>query len=42
VALSPDGKLIASGGFDGSVAIHDAESGELKMEFVPVPLQPEP
>jgi WD40 repeat protein len=38
VAFSPDGTLIASGGFDGSVTIHDAQSGQVKVDFVPVPL----
>ncbi len=39
VAFSPDGKLIASGGFAGSVSIHHADTGEAIVEFVPAPLE---
>ena len=38
VAFRPDGKAVASGGFDGKVRIHDATTGKLVTEFVPVPL----
>jgi WD40 repeat protein len=38
VSLSPDGARVASGGFDGYVRIHDAQTGSLIAEFPPVPL----
>lgn len=38
LTYSPDGKTIASGGFDGRIRINDAETGKLIKEFVPVPL----
>jgi WD40 repeat protein/mono/diheme cytochrome c family protein len=41
VAFSPDGQWIASGGFDGTVSLHNAQDGQLKVRFVPAPL-PEP
>jgi WD40 repeat protein/mono/diheme cytochrome c family protein len=37
VAWHPDGKQIASAGFDGKVWLHDAASGKLLREFVAVP-----
>jgi WD40 repeat protein len=39
VAVSPDGKVIASGGFDGNVYLHSAETGKLIRSFVPVEVQ---
>ncbi|MCA9270229.1 MAG: WD40 repeat domain-containing protein, partial [Planctomycetales bacterium] len=36
VAVSPDGKVIASGGFDGQVQLANAETGELISAFVPI------
>jgi WD40 repeat protein len=39
VAVSPDGKVIASGGFDGNVYLHSAETGKLIRRFVPVEVQ---
>jgi len=38
VAFSPDGKVIASGGFDGVVRLHNAADGTLIKEFAPAPL----
>lgn len=39
VRFSPDGKVVASAGFDGLVRLHDAETGQLIKEFSPVPDQ---
>lgn len=36
VAFSPDGQYVASGGFDGSVQVHRAETGELLKQFLPI------
>lgn len=36
VAFSRDGKVIASGGFDGNIRLHDAASGKLMKSFTPV------
>jgi WD40 repeat protein len=40
VAFRPDGKQIASAGFDGLVRLNDAQTGKLLKEFVPYPTQP--
>lgn len=40
VAFAPDGKHVATGGFDGKVRIFDAETGNLVKEFVPVTVTP--
>jgi WD40 repeat protein/mono/diheme cytochrome c family protein len=38
LAFSPDGKAVASAGFDGLVRLNDPLTGKLIREFVPVPL----
>jgi WD40 repeat protein/mono/diheme cytochrome c family protein len=38
VAFRPDGKAVASAGFDGVVRLNDPETGKLLREFVPCPL----
>lgn len=40
VAFSPDGKRVATGGFEGKVRIFDADTGTLVKEFVPVEITP--
>lgn len=37
VAWSPDGKSLASGGFDGKVWLHDPKDGKLLKKFVVLP-----
>ena len=37
VAWAPDGKTLASGGFDGKVWLHDPATGKLLKEFVVMP-----
>jgi len=39
VSFSPDGKVIASSGFDGAVRLNDTTTGKLIKEFVSVPLK---
>ena len=38
VAYRPDGKQVASAGFDGKVRLNDPDTGKLIKEFIPVPL----
>lgn len=40
LAFRPDGRQLASGGFDGRVRINDVADGRLCAEFVPVQLEP--
>ena len=40
MAYRPDGKQVASAGFDGLVRLNDPATGKLLKEFVPVPLAP--
>ena len=37
VTFSTNGKLVASGGFDGMIRLNDADTGKLIKEFSPVP-----
>jgi len=39
VAYRPDGKEVATAGFDGVVRFNDPDSGKLIREFIPVPLK---
>jgi mono/diheme cytochrome c family protein/DNA-binding beta-propeller fold protein YncE len=39
VAFRPDGKLVATAGFDGIVRLSDPITGKLVKEFVPVPVK---
>jgi WD40 repeat protein/mono/diheme cytochrome c family protein len=39
LAWSPDGKTIASAGFDGMIRLNDATTGKLIKEFVSVPMK---
>ena len=36
---SPDSGTLAAGGFDGMVRLYDASTGQMKKEFVPVPME---
>ncbi|MDE2125665.1 MAG: PD40 domain-containing protein [Armatimonadetes bacterium] len=38
LAFSPDGRLLAAGGFDGSVRLFQVPGGALRKSFSPVPL----
>ena len=38
VAWSPDGKTVASAGFDGTISCHDPATGKLTRDFPAVPL----
>jgi WD40 repeat protein len=40
VAFSPDGKRVATGGFEGRVRIFNAETGGLEKDFIPVVVTP--
>ena len=40
VAFRPDGKVVASAGFDGIVRLNDAQTGKLIKEFLGVPIVP--
>ncbi len=40
VAFRPDGKQVAVGGFEGAVALYDAQTGALVKKFVPVEVAP--
>jgi WD40 repeat protein len=42
VGYRPDGKQVASAGFDGMVRLNDPETGKLIREFVPCPLKTPP
>jgi WD40 repeat protein len=39
VAFLPDGQRLASAGFSGTVYIHEARTGKLLAQFVPVPMK---
>ena len=39
-AFAPNGKVIATGGFEGQVRLFDAETGALIKEFIPVTITP--
>ncbi len=38
VSFSPDGRVVASAGFDGKVRLSDVKTGKIVKEFLPVPL----
>ena len=38
VAWQPDGKALASAGFDGKIWLHDPATGKLIKEFLAVPI----
>jgi mono/diheme cytochrome c family protein len=42
IAFSPDGKRVATGGYDGVVRLFELPTGKLKGAFVPVPLSTAP
>ena len=39
LSFHPNGKVVASGGFDGVVRLHDPLTGSFIKEFVPVPMK---
>jgi WD40 repeat protein len=39
IAFRPDGKLVATAGFDGIIRLSDPTTGKLVREFVPVPVK---
>lgn len=39
LSISPDGKTVASAGFDGLIRLNEAQTGKLIKEFVAVPLK---
>ncbi len=39
LAFNPNGRVVASAGFDGLVRLHEPVTGKLLKEFVPVPLK---
>jgi WD40 repeat protein len=38
LAYHPDGKTVASAGFEGIVRLHHPDTGELVREFIPIPI----
>ncbi len=42
LACSPDGKILASGGYDGHVRLHKVSSGKISKKFAPVPITKNP
>jgi WD40 repeat protein len=41
IVYRPDGKQLAVGGYDGTVRLFDAKTGNLGKHFIPVPITPE-
>ena len=39
LSCSPDGKTLASGGYDGLIRLHKISSGEIFRKFIPVPIK---
>jgi WD40 repeat protein len=42
VAYRPDGKQVASAGFDGMVRLNEPDTGKLLREFIPCPIKGRP